>query len=141
MHVLRNSLIPVVTFLGIDIGALMGGAIVTERIFNIPGVGGYQLYQRDPLQDGATVVGIVTVLVIVYLVANLLVDLLYGRARPEDPLCDSKPPTAERPPPRRDPPGERRRPVSQDDRRVAQSVLRRLARPAPQPALLGLGRR
>lgn len=43
-HLLRNSLIPVVTFIGTDIGALMGGAIVTERIFNIHGVG-YQLYQ------------------------------------------------------------------------------------------------
>ena len=39
-HLLRNSLIPVVTFIGIDFGALMGGAIVTEGIFNIPGVGG-----------------------------------------------------------------------------------------------------
>ncbi len=37
MHTLRNSLIPVITYIGIDIGALMGGAIVTERIFNING--------------------------------------------------------------------------------------------------------
>ena len=43
-HVLRNSLIPVVTFLGADLGALMGGAIITEGIFNIPGVG-HALYQ------------------------------------------------------------------------------------------------
>ena len=48
-HLLRNSLIPVVTFLGTDIGALMGGAIVTEGIFNIHGVG-YQLYQAHPRQ-------------------------------------------------------------------------------------------
>ena len=47
MHVLRNSLIPVVTFLGTDLGALMGGAIVTEGIFNIPGVG-CQLFQAHP---------------------------------------------------------------------------------------------
>ncbi len=39
MHLLRNSLIPVVTFLGTDLGALMGGAIVTEGIFNIGGIG------------------------------------------------------------------------------------------------------
>lgn len=76
-HLLRNSLIPVVTFIGTDIGALMGGAIVTERIFNIHGVG-YQLYQGIVRQNSPTVVGFVTVLVIVFLVANLLVDLLYA---------------------------------------------------------------
>ena len=41
VHALRNSLIPVVTFLGSDFGDLMGGAIITEGIFNIQGVGGY----------------------------------------------------------------------------------------------------
>jgi oligopeptide transport system permease protein len=76
-HVLRNSLIPVVTFIGTDIGALMGGAIVTERIFNIHGVG-FQLYQGILRQNTQTVVGFVTVLVLVFLVANLLVDLLYA---------------------------------------------------------------
>jgi peptide/nickel transport system permease protein/oligopeptide transport system permease protein len=77
VHVLRNSLIPVVTFIGITIGELMAGAVVTERIFNIPGIG-YQLYQGIHLQDGPTVVGIVSVLVIVYLVSSLVVDLLYA---------------------------------------------------------------
>ncbi len=76
-HLLRNSLIPVVTFLGTDLGALMGGAIVTENIFNIQGVG-YYLYQGIQQQNTATVVGFVTVLVVVYLAANLLVDLLYA---------------------------------------------------------------
>ncbi|MEU3185237.1 ABC transporter permease [Streptomyces sp. NPDC006923] len=76
-HLLRNSLIPVVTFIGTDIGALMGGAIVTERIFNIHGVG-FQLYQGILRQNTQTVVGFVTVLVIVFLVANLLVDLVYA---------------------------------------------------------------
>ena len=41
VHTLRNSLIPVITYIGIDIGALMGGAIVTERIFNINGIGSF----------------------------------------------------------------------------------------------------
>jgi oligopeptide transport system permease protein len=77
VHLLRNSLIPVVTFLGTDIGALMGGAIVTERIFNVHGVG-YQLYQGIVRQNSQTVVGFVTILVIVFLVANLIVDLLYA---------------------------------------------------------------
>ncbi|KUN85206.1 ABC transporter permease [Streptomyces griseoruber] len=76
-HLLRNSLIPVVTFIGADIGFLMGGAIVTERIFNIHGVG-YQLYQGILRQNTQTVVGFVTVLVLVFLVTNLLVDLLYA---------------------------------------------------------------
>jgi oligopeptide transport system permease protein len=76
-HLLRNSLIPVVTYLGADIGSLMGGAIVTERIFNIQGVG-YQLYQGILRQNSATVVGFVVVLVLIFLLANLLVDLLYA---------------------------------------------------------------
>ncbi|MEV4617015.1 ABC transporter permease [Kitasatospora sp. NPDC049258] len=76
-HLLRNSLIPVVTFLGTDLGALMGGAIVTEGIFNVKGVGNI-LYRAIGQKEGPTVVGIVTVLVIVYLVASLLVDLLYA---------------------------------------------------------------
>ncbi|MET9295411.1 ABC transporter permease [Streptomyces sp. NPDC003077] len=76
-HLLRNSLIPVVTFIGTDIGALMGGAIVTERIFNVHGVG-YQIYQGVLRQNSPTVVGFVTVLVLVFLVANLVVDLLYA---------------------------------------------------------------
>ena len=76
-HVLRNSLIPVATFLGGDLGALMTGAIVTEGIFAINGVGG-TLYQAILRGEAATVVSITTVLVLVYIVANLLVDLLYA---------------------------------------------------------------
>jgi oligopeptide transport system permease protein len=76
-HALRNSLIPVVTYLGIDLGALMAGAIITEGIFNIPGVGG-AVFSAIRQQETPVVVGIVTILVIVFIVANLLVDLLYG---------------------------------------------------------------
>ena len=80
-HTLRNSLIPVVTFIGADIGTLMGGAIVTERIFNINGVGGF-LFRSIVRKDGASVVGTVVCLVLVYLLVNLLVDLLYGALDP-----------------------------------------------------------
>ncbi|MDO4908273.1 MAG: ABC transporter permease [Corynebacterium sp.] len=80
-HVLRNSLIPVVTYLGADLGALMGGAIVTEGIFAINGVGG-QLYQAILKGEPTTVVSFTTVLVIVYIIANLLVDLLYALLDP-----------------------------------------------------------
>ena len=81
LHALRNSMIPVITFIGFDFGALLGGAIVTEAIFNIPGIGGY-LFRSIRARDGASVVGTVTVLVIVYLFVNLLVDLLYGLLDP-----------------------------------------------------------
>jgi oligopeptide transport system permease protein len=76
-HALRNSLIPVVTYLGVDFGSLMGGAVVTEGIFNLPGIG-QQVFQSIQLKEGPVVVGAVTVLVLIFLLVNLLVDLLYG---------------------------------------------------------------
>ncbi|MGP0225206.1 MULTISPECIES: ABC transporter permease [unclassified Paenarthrobacter] len=76
-HILRNSLIPVVTYLGANLGGLMGGAIVTEGIFNVPGVGN-KLFQAIQRSEGPTIVAIVSVLVLVFVVTNLLVDLLYA---------------------------------------------------------------
>lgn len=81
VHTFRNSLVPVVTFIGADFGALMGGAIVTERIFNIPGVGGY-IYHSVVTKDATAVVGTITLLVLIFLVMNLIVDLLYGALDP-----------------------------------------------------------
>ncbi|SCL40041.1 oligopeptide transport system permease protein [Micromonospora rhizosphaerae] len=81
VHLLRNSLIPVVTLLGTDLGALMGGAIVTEGIFQINGIG-RQVYRSIVTKESATVVSIVVVLVLVYLLMNLLVDLLYAALDP-----------------------------------------------------------
>jgi oligopeptide transport system permease protein len=80
-HAVRNSLIPVITFIGADFGVLLGGAIVTEGIFNIQGVGGLT-YRAIQNQEGALVVTIVTLLVLVFLIVNLLVDLLYARLDP-----------------------------------------------------------
>lgn len=77
VHLMRNSMIPVVTYLGTDIGALLGGAVITEGIFNIQGIGG-TIYQSIVRREGTTLVGLVTILVLVYLVASLLVDLLYA---------------------------------------------------------------
>jgi oligopeptide transport system permease protein len=77
VHTLRNSLIPVITYIGIDIGALMGGALVTERIFNVNGVGNF-LYRSIHSKDGQAVVGTITLLVLIFLLANLIVDILYG---------------------------------------------------------------
>lgn len=77
VHTLRNSLIPVITYVGADVGTLMGGAIVTERIFNVNGVGGF-IWRSVSQQDGQSVVGAVTVLVLIFLLVNLIVDILYG---------------------------------------------------------------
>ena len=77
VHTLRNSLIPVITFIGYDIGSLMGGAVVTERIFNINGIGGF-LFRSINAKDGVSVVGTIVCLVLVYLLVNLIVDVMYG---------------------------------------------------------------
>ena len=77
IHALRNSMIPVITYMGFDFGSLMGGAIVTERIFNVNGIGNF-IFQSISARDGANVVGAVTILVLVYLLMNLIVDVLYG---------------------------------------------------------------
>jgi oligopeptide transport system permease protein len=77
IHALRNSLVPVVTYIGADFGVLMGGAIVTERIFAIQGIGGL-IFDSIHDRDGVVVVGTVVCLVLVYLLVNLMVDILYG---------------------------------------------------------------
>lgn len=76
-HVMRNSLIPVVTFLGADFGGLLTGALVTEAIFNVPGIGN-TLYDAIKRGDGATMVAIVTLIVFIFVIASLVVDLLYA---------------------------------------------------------------
>jgi oligopeptide transport system permease protein len=80
-HTLRNSLIPVVTFLGADLGQLLSGAVVTEGIFNIPGLG-RAVFDAIRSQEGAVVVGIVTLFVLVYIFFNLVVDVLYAALDP-----------------------------------------------------------
>ena len=80
-HVLRHSLIPVVTYLGQDIAALMGGAMISETIFNIHGVG-WLTYQSILKGEGNLVVSIVTLLMLIFVVCNLIVDLLYAALDP-----------------------------------------------------------
>ncbi|GAB6900900.1 ABC transporter permease [Kineosporia succinea] len=80
-HVLRNSLIPVITYIGADVGALLGGAIVTEGVFNIQGIGGL-IFHALRIRENGTVVGVTTLVVLVILFVNLLVDLLYARLDP-----------------------------------------------------------
>ena len=76
-HMLRNSLIPVVTFIGADIGSFLGGAIITETVFNLPGMG-REVFDSVRAQEGAVVVGIVTLMVFFFIFFNLIVDVLYA---------------------------------------------------------------
>ncbi|GLW99427.1 ABC transporter permease [Microtetraspora sp. NBRC 16547] len=76
-HIVRNSLIPVVSLLGVSLGYLLSGTVLIEGIFNLPGLG-YQIFAAIPKHDGPVVVGIGSLLVLVFLLVNLIVDLLYG---------------------------------------------------------------
>jgi dipeptide transport system permease protein len=81
MHALRNALIPVVTVIGLQVGTLLGGAILTETIFSWPGVGKWlieSINRRDypALQGGVLLIATSVILV------NLLVDVLYGVLNP-----------------------------------------------------------
>lgn len=77
VHTLRNSLIPVVTFLGVDLGNLIGGALITETIFNVPGIGRLVILAART-GEASVVIGGATFLVLVYLLTSLLVDILYA---------------------------------------------------------------
>ena len=77
VHTPRNTLIPITTQMGADLSAIMGTAVVTETIFNLPGIG-QQVAQSVRGGDTPTVVGIVTLLVIFYAFVNLFIDLLYA---------------------------------------------------------------
>ena len=76
-HAMKNALIPVVTYIGIDLGALMGGAILTESVFSWPGVG-RELYLAVLQRDWPVVMGGVLVVVLIVMVVNLLVDISYA---------------------------------------------------------------
>jgi oligopeptide transport system permease protein len=76
-HALRNSIIPVVTYLGISFGTLMGGAIITETIFNWDGIG-LALINAIQQQNNPIVIAVVTYSVAIFVVLNLIVDILYA---------------------------------------------------------------
>ncbi|HJZ83759.1 MAG TPA: ABC transporter permease [Polyangia bacterium] len=80
-HALRNALIPVITVAGIQFGALLAGAIITEKIFARPGLGTLML-DAITTRDWKVVQGVVIVIAISYVIINLLVDLAYGLADP-----------------------------------------------------------
>jgi oligopeptide transport system permease protein len=76
-HVLRNSIIPVVTYIGISFGTLIGGALITENVFQLPGLG-QALVVAIGRNDNPIILGIVTYGVMAFVFINLLVDLLYA---------------------------------------------------------------
>jgi peptide/nickel transport system permease protein len=76
-HGLRNALIPIVTALGLQLAALLGGAVLTETVFSWPGVGSY-IVEAAVNKDLPALQGAVLVVSLVYIAANLLVDLSYG---------------------------------------------------------------
>jgi len=76
-HALRNALVPVVTFIGLDLAALMGGAVITETVFNIPGMGS-TIVSAIGQRDHAIVVGFTMAAIVIYLLASLVIDLFYA---------------------------------------------------------------
>jgi peptide/nickel transport system permease protein len=76
-HVLRNSMLPVVTILGMDIGLALGGAVFTETVFNLRGLGS-QLIQSAQRDDLPVVVGIVVFATLAVIVFNFIVDVAYA---------------------------------------------------------------
>jgi peptide/nickel transport system permease protein len=76
-HVLRNALMPVITVLALNLGALLGGTVLVEYVFNYPGLSG-MLVDAVNARDYPVVVGIVLVVSILFVSLNLIIDLLYG---------------------------------------------------------------
>jgi len=76
-HSMKNALIPVVTFIALDLGAMMSGAILTETVFNWPGIG-YTIFLSINKRDWPVVIGATIIVTFVFLVINLLVDISYA---------------------------------------------------------------
>jgi peptide/nickel transport system permease protein len=76
-HILRNSLIPIATLLGLSIPAIMAGALITESVFNYPGMG-YLFYQSAQNQDYPVLLGFVIVVAIATIVGSLIADIAYA---------------------------------------------------------------
>jgi peptide/nickel transport system permease protein len=80
-HALRNALIPVVTVVGLQLGILLGGSVVVEEVFTLPGVGRlvlWSIYQRDYPLTQSTILFIA----VLFMTINLAVDLLYSYLDP-----------------------------------------------------------
>ena len=80
-HVLRNALLPVVTILGLQVGVLLGGAVLTETVFAIPGMGSW-LKEAIFNHDYPVLMGGILFLAVIFVLVNLVVDLTYGLINP-----------------------------------------------------------
>jgi peptide/nickel transport system permease protein len=76
-HGLRAALTPIVTQFGIDLGTLLGGAIITEQVFNLPGLG-FQAVRAITSNDLPIIIGVVVIATTAIVVANLVIDILYA---------------------------------------------------------------
>jgi peptide/nickel transport system permease protein len=76
-HVLRNSLIPIATLVGLSLPGIMSGALITESVFNYPGMG-YLFFKQAQSQDYPTLLGIVVVVAVATIIGSLLADILYA---------------------------------------------------------------
>jgi len=75
-HALRNSLLPIVTIIGLSIPALIGGSVIFESIFGLPGMG-QLFYQSVMMRDYPTIMGILVIGAFLTLIGNLIADILY----------------------------------------------------------------
>ena len=75
-HALRNSMIPIITAIAIQLGSMLGGAIVTETVFAIPGIG-MLMIQSIKARDSPTIQGAVVVIAVMFSLLNLVVDIIY----------------------------------------------------------------
>jgi ABC-type dipeptide/oligopeptide/nickel transport system permease component len=76
-HAMKNAMIPVITFLGLDLGAMIGGTILTETVFNWPGIG-YEMYLAIGRRDWPIIMGGTIIIVVLVMILNLLVDISYA---------------------------------------------------------------
>jgi len=80
-HALRNALIPVVTVIGLQLGALLGGAVLTETVFSWPGIGKYTV-DAITKSDYPVILGAVLLIAFIFVVVNLIVDIVYALIDP-----------------------------------------------------------
>ena len=80
-HALRAALTPIITIFGLDLGALLGGAILTEKVFSLPGLGYLSIDAIDK-QDLPVIMGVTIVAALFIVLANIIVDVLYGVVDP-----------------------------------------------------------
>jgi ABC-type dipeptide/oligopeptide/nickel transport system permease component len=78
---MRNALLPVVTVIGLSLGALLSGAVLTETIFNLTGLG-KTITEAITGRDYIVIQGVVLIVAIVYILVNLVVDVSYARLDP-----------------------------------------------------------